>query len=75
MENQDYEALETHFNGFDASKLRGLVSENSAIRYAAYVLDRIAPQKALNHVGYWMWRRLNDASNAYVEARFTYRWN
>lgn len=39
MENQDYEALETHFNSFDASKLRGLVSENSAISYAAYVLD------------------------------------
>ena len=45
MENQNYDALETHFNSYDASKLRGLVSENSAIRYAAYVLDRIAPHK------------------------------
>lgn len=45
MENQDYEALETHFNSFDASKLRGLVSENSVIGYAAYVLDRVAPHK------------------------------
>ena len=45
MENKNYDSLETHFNSFDASKLRGLVSENSAIRYAAYVLDRIAPHK------------------------------
>tara|TARA_B100001059_G_C17669969_1_gene494003 strand:+ start:64 stop:741 length:678 start_codon:yes stop_codon:yes gene_type:complete len=45
MENQDYDALENHFNSFDASKLRDLVSQSSAIRYAAYVLDRIAPQK------------------------------
>ena len=43
MENQDYDALETHFNSFDASKLRGRVSENSAIGYAAYVLDKTAP--------------------------------
>jgi 2-polyprenyl-3-methyl-5-hydroxy-6-metoxy-1,4-benzoquinol methylase len=45
MENQNYDALETHFNSFDTSKLRGLVSENSTIGYAAYVLDRIAPHK------------------------------
>ena len=45
MESQNYDALEAHFNSFDASKLRGLVSENSAIGYAAYVLDRLAPQK------------------------------
>ena len=45
MENQNYDALETHFNSFDASKLRGRISENSAIGYAAYVLDRIAPPK------------------------------
>ena len=45
MENQNYDALETHFNSSDASKLRGRVSENSAIGYAAYVLDRIAPPK------------------------------
>tara|TARA_B100001093_G_scaffold512934_2_gene583815 strand:+ start:17743 stop:18441 length:699 start_codon:yes stop_codon:yes gene_type:complete len=45
MDNQNYDALETHFNSFDASKLRGLVSENSAIIYAAYVLDRIEPKK------------------------------
>jgi len=45
MENQNYDALETHFNSFDPSKLRGLVGDNSAIGYAAYVLDRIAPQK------------------------------
>ena len=38
MENQNYDALETHFNSYDASKLRGLVGENSAIGYAAYVL-------------------------------------
>ena len=45
MENQNYDALETHFNNSNASKLRGLVGENSAIGYAADVLDRIAPQK------------------------------
>jgi len=45
MENQNYDALETHFNSFDPSRLRGRVSENIAIRYAAYVLDRIAPPK------------------------------
>jgi 2-polyprenyl-3-methyl-5-hydroxy-6-metoxy-1,4-benzoquinol methylase len=45
MENQNYDSLETHFNSYDASKLRGLVGGNSAIGYAAYVLDRIAPQK------------------------------
>jgi SAM-dependent methyltransferase len=45
MESQNFDALEAHFNSFDASKLRGLVSENSAIGYAAYVLDRLAPQK------------------------------
>ncbi len=45
MENQNYDALRAHFNSFDASKLRGSVGENSAISYAAYVLDRIAPPK------------------------------
>ncbi|MDA9244087.1 hypothetical protein N9O98_01335 [Amylibacter sp.] len=45
MEKQNNDASETHFNSFDASKLRDLVGKNSAIRYAAYVLDRIAPQK------------------------------
>ena len=38
METQNYDALETNFNSFDISKLRGLVSENSAFCYAAYVL-------------------------------------
>lgn len=38
METQNYDALETHFNSSDISKLRGLESENSAIWYAAYVL-------------------------------------
>ena len=45
MENQDYDALETHFITYGSSKLRGLVRDNSIIGYAAYVLDRIAPQK------------------------------
>jgi len=33
MENQNYDALETHFNSSDASKLRGLVSEKCDLVY------------------------------------------
>ena len=41
MKIKNYDAVKTHFNGYDVSNLKGSVSENSAIGYAAYVLDRI----------------------------------
>ena len=42
MENHNNDALESHFDSYDPFKLRGFVSENSEIGYAAYVLDKIA---------------------------------
>lgn len=43
MENHNYDALASQLDSDEPSKLRGLVSENSAIGYAAYVLDKTAP--------------------------------
>ena len=43
MENHNYDALASQLDSYEPSKLRGLVSENSAIGYAAYVLDKTAP--------------------------------
>jgi hypothetical protein len=53
METQNYDALEPHFNSSDTPKLRGLVSENSAIWYAAYVLYILHHKIRYGVSGFW----------------------
>jgi len=69
MIKQDYDVLASHFDDIDITMLRGKFSDNSAVAYAAYLLDRIKSEHGsfMLDVGCG-----DDVSDVSLEARCTY---